>query len=88
MRSEEIGYLLGQQCAPILAGIKPSNLLIVEPGNQKELSCILRGTGRGRCCKKYFWKSRTGTETGFDGHAAQLEKLCCMTFMRTGPRGR
>lgn len=50
MKSEEIGYLLGQQCAPILAGIKPSNLLIVEPGNQKELSCILRGTGIRSCC--------------------------------------
>lgn len=50
MKPEEIGYQLGQQCAPILAGIKPSNLLIVESGNQKQLSSILRGTGIRSCC--------------------------------------
>lgn len=44
MGTEAIGYLLGQQCAPILAGIKPSNLLIVESGNQSSLRHVLRGT--------------------------------------------
>lgn len=45
MGTEAIGYVLGQQCAPVIAGIKPSNLLIVEKGNQKGLEHVLKGTG-------------------------------------------
>ncbi|MCD7957768.1 MAG: DUF3793 family protein [Lachnospiraceae bacterium] len=45
MGTEAIGYVIGQQCAPVLAGIKPSNLLIVEKGNQASLRHVLRGTG-------------------------------------------
>lgn len=44
MGTEMIGYVIGQQCAPVLAGIKPSNLLIVEQGNEKVLCHVLRGT--------------------------------------------
>ena len=44
MGTEAIGYVLGQQCAPVLAGIKPSNLLIVENGNKNVLHHVLRGT--------------------------------------------
>lgn len=44
MGTDAIGFLLGQQCAPVLAGIKPSNLLIVERGNQNRLRHVLRGT--------------------------------------------
>lgn len=44
MGTEAIGYVIGQQCAPVLAGIKPSNLLIVERGNEKVLHHVLRGT--------------------------------------------
>lgn len=44
MGAEAIGYLLGQQCAPVIAGIKPSNLLIVERGNHQGLQHALRGT--------------------------------------------
>lgn len=48
MGTEAIGYLIGQQCAPVLAGVKPSNLLIVEKGNQASLRHVLRGTGLQR----------------------------------------
>lgn len=44
MGAEAIGYVLGQQCAPVIAGIKPSNLLIVEQGNQNALRHVLKGT--------------------------------------------
>lgn len=44
MGTETIGYLLGQQCAPVLAGIKPSNLLIAEQGSQNRLRHALGGT--------------------------------------------
>lgn len=44
MGTEAIGYVLGQQCAPVLAGIKPSNLLIVERGNKNGLYHVLKGT--------------------------------------------
>lgn len=44
MGTEAIGYVLGQQCAPVLAGIKPSNLLIVENGNKNVLHHVLHGT--------------------------------------------
>ncbi len=44
MGIEAIGYILGQQCAPVLAGVKPSNLFIVEKGNQSGLSHVLKGT--------------------------------------------
>ncbi|MCC8138480.1 MAG: DUF3793 family protein [Clostridiales bacterium] len=44
MGTEAIGYVLGQQCAPVIAGVKPSNLLIVEKGNQNGLRHVLRGT--------------------------------------------
>ncbi|MCD8335844.1 MAG: DUF3793 family protein [Lachnospiraceae bacterium] len=44
MGTEAIGYVLGQQCAPVIAGIKPSNLLIVEKGNQSRLTHMLKGT--------------------------------------------
>ncbi|MCC8050256.1 MAG: DUF3793 family protein [Clostridiales bacterium] len=45
MGTEAIGYVLGQQCAPVIAGVKPSNLLIVEKGNQNGLRHVLKGTG-------------------------------------------
>lgn len=45
MGTDAIGFLLGQQCAPVLAGIKPSNLLIAEQGNQNGLRHVLHGTG-------------------------------------------
>lgn len=44
MGTDAIGYMIGQQCAPVLAGIKPSNLLIVERGNQRGLHHVLHGT--------------------------------------------
>lgn len=44
MGTEAIGYVIGQQCAPVLAGIKPSNLLIVEQGNKNVLHHVLKGT--------------------------------------------
>ncbi len=44
MGTEAIGYVLGQQCAPVIAGVKPSNLLIVEKGNQNGLRHVLKGT--------------------------------------------
>ncbi|MCD8073688.1 MAG: DUF3793 family protein [Lachnospiraceae bacterium] len=44
MGTEAMGYVLGQQCAPVIAGIKPSNLLILEKGNQKRLAHVLKGT--------------------------------------------
>ncbi|MCC8101829.1 MAG: DUF3793 family protein [Clostridiales bacterium] len=44
MGTEAMGYVLGQQCAPVIAGIKPSNLLIVEKGNQSRLTHVLKGT--------------------------------------------
>ncbi|MCD7764617.1 MAG: DUF3793 family protein [Lachnospiraceae bacterium] len=44
MGTEAIGYALGQQCAPVIAGVKPSNLLIVEKGNQNGLRHVLKGT--------------------------------------------
>ncbi|MCD7715354.1 MAG: DUF3793 family protein [Lachnospiraceae bacterium] len=44
MGTEAIGYALGQQCAPVITGVKPSNLLIVEKGNQNGLRHVLKGT--------------------------------------------
>lgn len=44
MGTEAIGYVIGQQCAPVLAGIKPSNLLILEQGHKNVLQHVLRGT--------------------------------------------
>lgn len=44
MGTETIGYVIGQQCAPVLAGVKPSNLLIVEHGNKNVLHHVLHGT--------------------------------------------
>ncbi|MCD8022800.1 MAG: DUF3793 family protein [Lachnospiraceae bacterium] len=44
MGTEAINYVLGQQCAPVIAGVKPSNLLIVEKGNQSRLRHVLKGT--------------------------------------------
>jgi len=44
MGTEAMGYVLGQQCTPVIAGIKPSNLLIVEKGNQSRLKHLLKGT--------------------------------------------
>lgn len=44
MGTEAIACVIGQQCAPVLAGIKPSNLLIVEQGNERVLCHVLRGT--------------------------------------------
>lgn len=32
------------QCAPLIAGLKPSNLLIVSRGNEKNVRRILKGT--------------------------------------------
>ncbi|MCD7744290.1 MAG: DUF3793 family protein [Lachnospiraceae bacterium] len=44
MGTEAIGQVLGQQCAPVIAGVKPSNLLIVETGSQNVLAHVLNGT--------------------------------------------
>ncbi len=44
MGTEAIGRILGQQCAPVIAGVKPSNLLIVEKGSRNVLACVLKGT--------------------------------------------
>lgn len=44
MGKEAIGCVLGQQCAPVIAGIKPSNLLILEKGNQSGIRHALQGT--------------------------------------------
>ncbi|MCD8103996.1 MAG: DUF3793 family protein [Lachnospiraceae bacterium] len=60
MGTEAIGCVLGQQCAPVIAGVKPSNLLIVEKGNQSGLTHVLRGTGLSRyllytSAEKDYW---------------------------------
>ncbi|MCD8015014.1 MAG: DUF3793 family protein [Lachnospiraceae bacterium] len=44
MGTEAIGRILGQQCAPVIAGVKPSNLLIVEKGSRNVLAYVLKGT--------------------------------------------
>ncbi|MCD7736891.1 MAG: DUF3793 family protein [Lachnospiraceae bacterium] len=60
MGTERIRCILGQQCAPVIAGIKPSNLLIVEQGNQNGLRHALRGTELNgyllhRSTEKDYW---------------------------------
>jgi hypothetical protein len=60
MGTEAIGYVIGQQCAPVLAGVKPSNLLIVEQGNHNVLHHVLKGTTIRRCLlyasgQKDYW---------------------------------
>ncbi len=71
MRTDAIGFLLGQQCAPVLAGIKPSNLLIVEQGNQNGLRHVLRGTD----IRKYLLYSSEAKDYWFLFEEDKLEKL-------------
>ena len=41
---------MAAQCAPLLAGLKPSNLLIVPEGFGTEIRAALRGTEVAACC--------------------------------------
>ncbi|MDO4323582.1 MAG: DUF3793 family protein [Lachnospiraceae bacterium] len=71
MGTDAIGILLGQQCAPVLAGIKPSNLLIVERGNQNGLRHVLRGTE----IQKYLLYSSGEKDYWFLFEAKKLDAL-------------
>lgn len=60
MEKETIAYILGQQCAPVLAGVKPSNLLIVNRGSGSGLDGALCGTHIGKhllysSAEKDYW---------------------------------
>lgn len=49
MGTESISLAIGRQCAPLLVGIKPSNLLILERGHEMLLDEVLAGSGLCRC---------------------------------------
>lgn len=45
-----IQRMAAEQCAPVLFGIKPSNLLIIEPSYDPVLMSVVAGTGlKVRC---------------------------------------
>lgn len=48
MGTESISLAIGRQCAPLLVGIKPSNLLILERGYGELLDEVLAGSGMCR----------------------------------------
>lgn len=53
----EIQRLAAEQCAPVMFGIKPSNLLIIDPGYDPVLMSVVAGTGlKVRCF--YYGGSR------------------------------
>ena len=43
-KTEWLNEQIAQQCAPLLAGLKPSNLLIIPAGMEAVLKCALKGT--------------------------------------------
>ena len=44
---ESIEIQIARQCAPVLAGVKPSNILILKDGNIAEIARMLEGTPVG-----------------------------------------
>lgn len=83
MGTEAIGYVIGQQCAPVLAGIKPSNLLIVERGNHNGLRHVLCGTD----IRKYLLYSSAQKDYWFlfeeEKLRAQMEEPGNAAFLKT-----
>ena len=60
MGTEGVRFAVGRQCAPVLAGVKPSNLLIIEKGHKELLGWELKGTRLARCLlytseRKDYW---------------------------------
>lgn len=60
MGTEGVRFAVGRQCAPVLAGVKPSNLLIMEKGHEELLGWELKGTRLARCLlytsqRKDYW---------------------------------
>ncbi len=49
-KSKWLNEQIAMQCAPLLTGLKPSNLLIIPNGMEKELKELLRGTRCSAYC--------------------------------------
>lgn len=52
MKDRRIALEIARQCAPVLAGVKPSNLLIIEKTELSSVVKTLEGTG---VCEKLLW---------------------------------